>query len=211
MTDSDFQIAAAAPTDSEGHPVHPDPDKSHRICAATKSDKTTPTDHGRERDEFDYCLLAAGWGVDGKSEGPCSHHTGAIDNRGENNPNYEHGGYSRYLSPSNFEPEEEARVENISADLADAENRDDVFRALISDLFVRWDRTHDPRFMREIRQTLSEFGYTPEEARQVHVEHSGQVDHDHSHELDDRQRAHLDAITDGPAEIDVEAVEEVDR
>lgn len=197
MTDSEFEIAATAPTDSDGHPVHPDPDKTHRICAATKSDKTTPTKHGRERDDYEYCLLAAGWGVDGKREGPCTHHTGAIDNRGENHPNYEHGGYSKYLSRANFTEGDERRVANVAEDLSDPDTRDDVFLSFISDLWVRWDRTKDPRFAREIRQALNEFGYTPEEARQVHVEHSGSIDGKREVDLDEDTQRILDDLTGG--------------
>jgi len=86
---TDWQIHPDAPTDEEGHPVHPE--KDHRICARTKSDQTTSTDHGRERDDIPYCTLAAGWGVDGRSDGACDHHGGS-GGAPENNGNAEtHG------------------------------------------------------------------------------------------------------------------------
>jgi hypothetical protein len=75
---TDWKIHPDAPTDDEGHPVHPERDI--RICARTKSDETTPTDHGRERDDIPYCTLAAGWGVEEASEGACDHHGGGGDN-----------------------------------------------------------------------------------------------------------------------------------
>lgn len=205
MTDDEYEISEEPPRDEQGHPIHPE--RGHRICGATKSDRTTPTDHGRERDEYDYCLLAAGWGTD-RQVGPCSKHPVTGEQWGESNPSYKHGGYSRYLSEANYTEGEKRRAQAVADDLDDPDERDSVFRSLISDLWVRWDRTKDPRYARELRQMMSDFGYTPEDARELHVEHSGSVDHDHTHELDDRQRAQLDAITDGPAEIDVETLED---
>lgn len=122
--------------------------------------------------EGDECGHPSGWGTDNES-GPCKFHGGAADNSGENNGNYKHGGYSKYLSEANFTDDEKERAEAVSRDLDDPAHRDDVLRSLISDLWVRWDRTKDPRFARELRQSLAEFGYTPEEARELHVEHSG--------------------------------------
>jgi len=158
MTDDtpEFEIAEEAPTDADGHPVHPDPDKNHRICAATKSDRTTPTEHGRERDDVEYCTLAAGWGVDDTSTGTCDHHLGAVDNRGENNPNYKHGAYSEHFKSDLSEREEEA-FEDLADALDDEERTQTVFRETAAELFLKYKRSGDPRVLREARQLLSEF------------------------------------------------------
>lgn len=205
MTDSEYEIHEAAPIDAEGHPVHPE--KGHRICGARKSPRSTPAPHGRSRDDYAYCLLAAGWGTE-SSLGACKNHPYAGSQIGESNPSYESGAYSKYLSSANFTDDELERADAVFSDLGDPEARDDVFRSLIVDLWTRYERTKDPRFSRELRQTMAEFGYTPEEARQLHVEHSGSIDHDHT--LSDRQREHLDALTEGSVEVDVEAVENIE-
>ena len=156
--ESEHRIAEEAPTDDAGHPIHPDPDKSHRICAATKSDRTTPTEHGRERDDVEYCLLAAGWGVDGKSEGTCSHHLGAVDNRGENNPNYKHGGFSEVLTKGLSDREQEA-IEQVSEALGsdDPDEQLGILREQAAEAWVRYRRSGDSRHLREYRQLISEF------------------------------------------------------
>lgn len=156
MTDDEpnLEIASEAPTDEAGHPIHPE--RGHRICAGTKSDRTTPTEHGRERDEYEYCLLAAGWGVDGKTEGTCKHHLGAVDNRGENNPNYKTGAYSEYqdfMFDSLTEREREA-VDALDFD----EHASQFARDVVKEAFGKYLRTGDDRFLREARQWASEFG-----------------------------------------------------
>lgn len=102
MTDdeTEYEISDEPPRDEDGHPIHPE--RGHRICGATKSDRTTPTEHGRERDEYDYCLLAAGWGEDRKV-GPCQRHPITGEQWGESNPNYEHGLNSELLSDKDKE------------------------------------------------------------------------------------------------------------
>ena len=159
MTDNpNLTISSVAPTDSDGHPIHPDEDKSHRICAATKSDKTTPTEHGRERDDVAYCTLAAGWGVEGKSRGPCSHHSGTIDNRGSNHGNYKHGAFSDY-----FESDMSDRETAAVGDLADTLTGDDEdakkyeMARIAAKVYTKFQRTGDHRFMREYRQLCAEF------------------------------------------------------
>ena len=95
-----------APTDSEGFPVHPDDHTTH-ICGRKKSEKTTPTPHGRERDDVSYCLQDAGWGADGDSEpgDACKFHNGRADTdqRGPKNPNWKLGLYSDFLTEDDKE------------------------------------------------------------------------------------------------------------
>lgn len=84
-----------APTDGDGIPHHPDDDKDHAICAHEKSDRSSPPEHGRDRDDIPYCTLAAGWGVDGVKEGHCTkHHASITPQKGPLHPNYKHGLYA---------------------------------------------------------------------------------------------------------------------
>jgi hypothetical protein len=181
MTDTDFEVAETAPTDDEGHPIHPE--RGHRICGATKSDRTTPTEHGRERDEYEYCLLAAGWGVDGTTEGRWSHHFGAVDNRGSNNPNYKHGAYSEFedFVYDSLSDRERDAVEAIDFDEHDSEFAETVVR----EAYAKYLRTGDDRFLREARQWAKEFGVIDRPADQLEVDAT--VDADHS--LDEGTRA----------------------
>ncbi|WP_135827311.1 hypothetical protein [Halorussus halobius] len=172
MTDDDpeLEIAEEAPTDEEGHPIHPDPDKSHRICAATKSDRTTSTEHGRERDDVEYCTLAAGWGVDGKSEGTCKHHLGAVDNRGENNPNFEHGAFAEHFTSHLTEDEKEA-YEDARQMLDSHEGSQEVAKAAAAICLQQFRRSMDDRFLRRFESICDKFNITPPDELEV----SGEV------------------------------------
>ncbi|UHQ96479.1 hypothetical protein [Natrinema halophilum] len=187
MTDHDLEIAPEAPTDAEGHPVHPDSDKSHRICAAQKSERTTPTEHGRERDDVPYCTLAAGWGVDEKSEGTCSHHLGAVDNRGENNGNYEHGAYSEFqdfMKESTLSEKEQAAMEAL-----DLEDHGQDFAAdVVRQAYLKYLRTHDDRFLREARQWASEFGVIEKPADKLEATVDANVDQTTTQELGEEEK-----------------------
>ena len=178
MTD-DYIITKDVPRDDDGHPIHPE--RGHRICGASKSDRTTPTKHGRERDDVDYCLLAAGWGVDDKREGPCKHHLGAVDNRGENNPNYKHGAYSEHLKSDLSEREREA-FDYLVGVLEDPEQAIAAMRELGAEAVLRYKRSADPRFLKEARQVFATFNVV-EATDSLEVAHSGAVDHEHT--LDD--------------------------
>lgn len=186
MTDHDFEIAPEAPTDAEGHPVHPDSDKSHRICAAQKSERTTPTEHGRERDDVPYCTLAAGWGVDEKREGTCSHHLGAVDNRGEKNGNYEHGGYSEF---QDFMQEGLTESEAAAIEALDLEEHGDDFASdVVKEAYAKYLRTADDRFLREARQWASEFGVIEKPAEKLEAKVDADVDQTTTQELGEDEK-----------------------
>ena len=187
---TDLEISQEAPTDEEGHPIHPE--RGHRICAASKSDRTTPTEHGRERDDIPYCTLSAGWGVDDKSEGTCRHHLGAVDNRGTNNPNFKHGAFSEYLQDDLTEREQEAIADLVDR-LDDPDDAGDIVRELVGDAVAKYKRSGDVRFLREIRQYLSDFNiaHAPD---QLEVEHSGRIDGEHTLELDDETQDAVRAV-----------------
>jgi len=167
MTEEDYEISEDPPTDDEGHPIHPE--KGYRICGATKSDRTTPTDHGRERDEYEYCLLTAGWGVDDTNEGPCKHHFGAVDNRGENNPQYKHGAFSEYFTDHLTEMEQEAFDEAREA-LEEPGSAQSIARHAASMCLVKFRRTGDERFLRRFESLCDKFSIAPEDELTVHHE-----------------------------------------
>lgn len=169
MTDDnpDLEIAEAAPTDDEGHPIHPE--KGHRICAATKSDRTTPTEHGRERDDYAYCLLAAGWGVDDTSEGTCKHHLGAVDNRGENNPAFKHGAFARHFTSHLTDVEQDA-FDEAREMLDSPESAQEIAKSAASICLVKFRRTGDERFLRRFESLCDKFGLAPHDELTVHHE-----------------------------------------
>ncbi|MDS0284728.1 hypothetical protein [Haloarcula onubensis] len=144
-----------APTDSDGHPVHPE--KGHRICGRGKSDRTTPTDHGRERDDIPFCTLTAGWGVDGKDTGACDHHGGSGGAPpGEDNGNYKHGAYSEHFQSDLSDREQEAYDDLVKA-FDDQERAKQVVDELTAEALLKYKRSGDHRFLREARQLMSEF------------------------------------------------------
>ena len=166
MTD-DYTIADEAPRDEAGHPTHPE--RGHRICAGTKSERTTPTKHGRERDDYDYCLLAAGWGVEDKNEGPCKHHLGAVDNRGDRNGNYKHGAFSEHLM-SDLSDRERESYQDLVEQLTDPETAIGAIRQQTAEAYLKYKRSGDTRFLREYRQLADTFNLAP---NADHFEHSG--------------------------------------
>ncbi len=79
------QYHPAAPTDGEGHPVHPE--RGHHICGRGKND-TSESENGRDRNEYPFCLLAAGQGTDKSTPGAaCRHHGGKSPGAPPNNDN----------------------------------------------------------------------------------------------------------------------------
>lgn len=153
MTDDEFKISEEPPRDEQGHPIHPE--REHRICGAVKSERTTPTDHGRERDEYDYCLLAAGWGTD-RSIGPCQKHPIHGEQWGESNPNHEHGAYSEFEDYM-FSPVPDEHRDALDA--VDFEEHGKQYAATMVKILTKdFHDTHDPRKAAEARQWASEFG-----------------------------------------------------
>jgi len=179
MTDDDFEISEEPPRDEQGHPVHPE--RGHRICAATKSDRTTPTPHGRERDDYDYCLQPAGWGED-RDVGPCRNHPISGEQWGESNPNYQSGAYSEFtdLLGGDLSEREQAALDGLDLD----EDGDDFVRDAIKEAYIKYKRTGDPAFLREVRQWTSEFNVV-ENGDTLDVT----VDGEHAVELDSETAA----------------------
>ncbi|MDL0127083.1 hypothetical protein [Halobacterium salinarum] len=183
MTDPDFEISSEPPRDEDGHPIHPE--RGHRICGAVKSDRTTPTDHGRERDDVDYCLLAAGWGED-RSVGPCSKHPVTGEQWGESNPNHEHGAYSEFadfMFDSLTDREQDA-LEALDFD----EHADQFAQDVVKEAYAKYLRSGDDRFLREARQWAAEFGVIEAAPEKV------SLDIDDS--LSEKEKEQLDAAFD---------------
>lgn len=181
-----YSIHPEAPTDAEGHPVHPD--HGRPICGRTKSDRTTPTEHGRERDDVPYCLLTAGHGTEepkrtGEPGVPCSHHGGNAP-KGEANGSFNHGAYSEFqdfVYDSLTEDERDA-VEGIDFE----EHGDDFAKDVVREAYAKYLRSGDDRFLREARQWAKDFGVIESPAEQLEV--SGGLDNTNTVELDDDTR-----------------------
>lgn len=171
MTDEAHQIHEEAPTDAEGHPIHPE--RGHRICGAEKSDRTTPTEHGRERDEYAYCLQPAGWGTEGEY-GACSNHPYKGSQIGTSNPNHCTGAYSDHMQ-SDLTPDEQDAYEELVDALEDPDHALDAIRELAAEALLKYKRSADQRFLREFRQLADTFNLAPN-SDQMEVEHSGEVD-----------------------------------
>lgn len=101
------------------------------------------------------CGHPEGWGTDNDS-GPCKHHGGAADNRGENNGNFKHGAFSEHFA-SDFSEREQEAFDALVGALEDQEAATQVLREAAAELFLKYKRSADPRFLREARQLLSEF------------------------------------------------------
>ncbi|WP_338756515.1 hypothetical protein V9T20_12670 (plasmid) [Halobacterium salinarum] len=180
---TDYKISDEPPRDDQGHPVHPE--RGHRICGATKSDRSTPAPHGRSRDDVEYCLQSAGWGCD-RSVGPCKNHPVSGEQWGESNPNYTSGAFSE------FEDFMYDSLTERERDAVDALNLDDdggQFAAgVVKEAYMKYQRSGDDRFLREARQWAAEFGVIDVAPEQV------ELDVDRS--LTPEEKAQLDELFD---------------
>ncbi|WP_226043493.1 hypothetical protein [Natrinema sp. DC36] len=172
MTDDEnYEISDEPPRDEDGHPVHPE--KEHRICGATKSDRTTPTSHGRERDEYDYCLLAAGWGED-RSVGPCQKHPVTGEQWGESNPNFKAGQTSEYFK-SKLSPRQRDVYDEVVTALDDDEDADTILTHFATRLMMLGEHSSDAALYKAGLETLSKFNIV-ENPDEINMNHSGEVE-----------------------------------
>ncbi len=81
---------------------------------------------------------------------------GGTQPTGSDSPNFEHGAYSKHFKSDLSDREQEAFGDLVDA-LKDEERTQDVFRETAAELFLKYKRSGDPRFLREARQLLSEF------------------------------------------------------
>ncbi|MEE6210840.1 hypothetical protein U3A55_11845 [Salarchaeum sp. III] len=179
------QVHPDAPRDDDGHPVHPE--KGHRICGRAKSDRTTPSEHGRERDDYPFCLQRAGWGLGGDiTEGACKNHGGGGGApSGEANGAYKHGAFSEQFQRDLSDSEQDA-LDNVVDVLDDPTQTSAFVRETIGELILKYKRSGDPRFVREARQWASEFGAIDVAPEQVEMA----VDHG----LTPEEKEQLEAI-----------------
>lgn len=162
-------------------------------------------DHGGNGGD---CGLAAGWGTDFDS-GKCKFHRGTSPDGSSHEGNdwgATHHAYSQSFVEDFLREDEIERVEQLQDILGEPEGAVAYGRLAVGIAMEQFRRSGDERFLRRAESIADTFGIAPED--ELQVEHSGSVDHEHKHELDEKQHAHLDAITDGPAEIDVEPVDE---
>lgn len=165
-------------------------------------------DHGGRNADGDPCGNAAGWGTPDDS-GKCRHHRGTSPDGSSHEGNdwgATHHAYSQSFVEDWLREDEIERVEQLQDILEIPEGAVAYGRLAVGIAMEQFRRSGDERFLRRAESIADTFGIAPED--ELQVEHSGSVDHEHRHELDETQRAHLDAITDGPAEIDVEPVDE---
>lgn len=176
-----WTVHSEAPTDSEGHPIHPDEDKGYRICAGTKSDKTTPTEHGRERDDVPYCTLRAGWGVEDSQTGKCKHHGGkAGAPPGEDNGSFKHGAFSEYFE-DDMSDREVAAVDNLADTLTgdDDDAKQYAMAKVAGKAYTKFQRSGDHRFLREYRQICADFNLADTTQKHEHAgEGGGPIEHE---------------------------------
>lgn len=179
MTDDfEWEIADVAPTDSEGHPVHPE--RGHRICGAVKSDRSTPAPHGRSRDDYPYCLQPAGWGTDERI-GACRNHPYSGSQIGEQNPNFKHGKTSEYFRSKMSERQQEVYDEMVDS-LDDPEDASKLLGLVGQRLILQGEHAENPAMIREGRQLLETFNIVPNSDQ---LELSGGLDNTTTHELDE--------------------------
>jgi len=184
MTDqTEYEISDEPPRDEGGHPIHPE--RGHRICGATKSERSTPAPHGRSRDDVDYCLQAAGWGLD-REVGPCKNHPVEGEQWGESNPNHSHGGYSEleefddYMMKPAPDEHREA-LESVDFDEYGKEFAETIVRRLTHEFRI----TGDPRKAAEARQWASEFGLIEAAPDKVEVDADLSVSPEEKEQLDE--------------------------
>jgi len=193
MTNDSYEVSQEPPRNDAGHPIHPE--KGYPICGAEKSDRTTPTNHGRERDDIDYCLQRAGWGTD-RDEGPCRNHPIKGEQWGESNPNFKDGSTSDYFKKKLSERQRDV-YDEIEAKLGDPDEATNILRQVATRLILVGEHTNDPSMVREGRQLLSEFNIVDATDS---VEVTGEVDHTHEHGLDEETDRRIgdmvDAMTD---------------
>jgi hypothetical protein len=185
---TDYEFSEEPPRNDVGYPLHPE--KGYPICAAQKSDRTTPTDHGRERDDIDYCLQRAGWGTD-RDIGPCRNHPVTGEQWGESNPNFKHGATSEYFKSKLSDRQQRVFDEWVDA-LDDPEEAVNLLGIVGMNLALRGEDAMDPALIREGRQLLSEFNVVPNEDE---ISMQAEVDQTTQHELgDDEKELALEVI-----------------
>ena len=140
----------------------------------------------------EQCGHPAGWGTDNDS-GPCKHHGGAADNAGENNGNYKHGAYSEVedFIANDATDEEQAFLDTLDLD----EDGEQFVRDVVKEAFIKYKRTGDERFLREVRQWLSEFNIV-ENGDEVELSGDLSVETGLDEETDRRVGEMVDALTD---------------
>lgn len=156
MTDESYELSEQPQTDDQGHPIHPE--RGHRICGAVKSDRTTPTEHGRERDDYEYCLLPAGWGTE-EDIGACQKHPYG-SRFGASNSNFKHGATSEYFKSKLSEHQQDVFDEMAEA-LGNPTDALEVLRLTAARLIIVGEHSHDSSMIREGRQLLETFNIVP--------------------------------------------------
>lgn len=153
------------------------------------------------------CGHPAGWGTDSDS-GPCKFHGGASPGAPEGNDNAATHEAFREFFAETLTDEEAHAVRNAERLLEDEASAQRLGRTAAGLCLTQFRRTGDERFLRRMESICDTFGLAPEDA--VQVEHSGTVDHEHSHDLTPAEKTRLDQLLGGGA-VEVESVETIDE
>lgn len=128
--------------------------------------------------------------------GKCRNHGGNSPGApiGEANGNYKHGAFSQKFLAT-LSDDEVSALEDLTDTLReDPEKAKDVVAEIASELVMKYRRSNDVAYIREMRQLLSEFNIVD---ATDHVEVEGNVTTTVEHTLSEKQQAHLDQISGG--------------
>jgi len=118
---------------------------------------------------------------------------GGTSKSGEENGNYKHGAYSKYLRQDLTDDEADA-LEEMSEAFTDPEEATKLVREQAAEAYVKYKRSGDERFLREYRQLVDTFNLAPNEQR-FEGELNVDADVTAKTELTEQQRDVLDQMT----------------
>jgi len=81
---------------------------------------------------------------------------GGTQPTGADSPNFEHGAYSKHFRSDLTEREQEA-FDDLVDELGDEQTAINVVQQLAAEATLKYKRSGDTRFLREVRQLMSEF------------------------------------------------------
>lgn len=114
------------------------------------SEEPLPDRCGAECRNGGYCTQ---YPVEGSER--CRMHGGSSPT-GQDHPNFKHGAYSEHFTDDLSEREQEA-FDDLVDDLGDEQTAMNVVRQLTAEALLKYKRSNDTRFLREVRQLMSEF------------------------------------------------------
>lgn len=179
------------PDDLVGQPVDGVPKRDpDEYCNARRT---------RDGTFIGYCKRTSGWGTD-RDNGRCSSHGGSGGSGDEHEGNdwaSTHKAYSQSLVEDFLTDEEIERVKQFEELTETPQGAQAFARTAAGIAMEQFRRSGDQRFLQRVESICDTFGIAPEEVMRAEVDVNGQVDHDHTHDLDDNTRKVLDKMTGG--------------